>query len=491
MPTIRVTIFLLLALGLVIVNEAFAAGQYAWETMFPESEAPYFVRVDNAGNVYVIGRYFVETPENAEIFVKKYMPGSTLVWSDTTSGIDLKIPIAAAVDQQGNVYVLAQLVSDTVSPVIVYRFDSSDGDVAWGQPFYPPGEFKQSAARDLIVDANGNIVVCANFVIDDPLQPLRFDTESFVLCYSNGGSLLWSHQGALVAPSITFERLKTGNGTIYVIGTFQTFTDDYDGFVAGYTLDGDSLFTVFSGLNPQNGVYSQGNAIDSSGNLLAIFSDNDSTIYRKFSPTGNSIFGPMSLRLGFNFKNAVCSDRLDNFYWIVNDDQGNQILQSRNAGGDLVVDLSIGNVPSPYPIVFGGDNTLLTWSEDNRVTQYGPNGGLLWQSAEIYSSVGDYVSSGNQSYWILYLYDDVIPDLLYRKLVKYELGSNCGDVDASNQLNITDAVFCVNYIFANGLAPMDRSHGDFDCNNQTDITDIVYMINYFFASGPAPCANCP
>ncbi len=479
-----------LAFALVVATEAFAAGQFAWERTFAESDAPYFVRVDQAGNIYVIGRYFVESPENAEIFVKKFLPNNTLVWSDTTSGSDLKIPIAASVDAQGNVYVLAQYVSDNVSPTIVYRFDSSDGDVAWGQSFYPAGNYKQSAARDLIVDGNGNVFACCNFVVDDPQQPLRSDTRSFLLCYNSGGSLQWTKQASLQAPSITFERVKIGGNTVYVVGTLLNASENYDGFVAGYSKTGDSLFTAYSGLNPQNGVYSQGNAVDSSGNLLAIFSDSDSTIYREFQPNGTTIFTRKGQRLGFNFKNAVCSDRLGNYYWVVVDEANNQILQGRNSVGDISVNTVIDNVPSPYPIVFGGDNTLLTWSEDNRATQYSPGGYMLWQSTETYSSVGDYVSRNNASYWILYLYDDIIPDLLYRKLVKYDLGSICGDADASNQVTIGDAVFFINYIFVFGMAPMDRSHGDFDCNGQANITDIVYLINFIFASGPAPCAGC-
>ncbi len=72
----------------------------------------------------MIGRYYVESPENAEVFVKKYLPDSTLVWSDTTSGSDLKLPIAAQVDAQGNVYVLAQYAYQNVSPIVVYRFNA-------------------------------------------------------------------------------------------------------------------------------------------------------------------------------------------------------------------------------------------------------------------------------------------------------------------------------------------------------------------------------
>ncbi|MGB5138302.1 MAG: dockerin type I domain-containing protein [Candidatus Zixiibacteriota bacterium] len=68
---------------------------------------------------------------------------------------------------------------------------------------------------------------------------------------------------------------------------------------------------------------------------------------------------------------------------------------------------------------------------------------------------------------------------------------DCGDADGSAQIDVTDAVYLVNYIFAGGPAPADIAGGDYDCNNQTDITDAVFMINYIFANGPPPCNGCP
>jgi hypothetical protein len=66
----------------------------------------------------------------------------------------------------------------------------------------------------------------------------------------------------------------------------------------------------------------------------------------------------------------------------------------------------------------------------------------------------------------------------------------CGDLDASGIINISDAVYLVNYIFGGGPAPLDERGGDVDCNNLTNVSDAVYMINYIFAGGAAPCAAC-
>ncbi len=66
----------------------------------------------------------------------------------------------------------------------------------------------------------------------------------------------------------------------------------------------------------------------------------------------------------------------------------------------------------------------------------------------------------------------------------------CGDFDASGQLDISDAVYVINYIFASGPLPLDAAAGDVDCSARVDIADAVYMVNYIFAGGAAPCAAC-
>ncbi len=65
--------------------------------------------------------------------------------------------------------------------------------------------------------------------------------------------------------------------------------------------------------------------------------------------------------------------------------------------------------------------------------------------------------------------------------------ASCGDVDASDRVDISDAVYLVNYIFAGGGAPQDDAAGDLDCSGQFDISDAVLLVNYIFGSGPAPC----
>jgi hypothetical protein len=67
----------------------------------------------------------------------------------------------------------------------------------------------------------------------------------------------------------------------------------------------------------------------------------------------------------------------------------------------------------------------------------------------------------------------------------------CGDADGDGALSITDVVFIVNFIFANGMYPSPPTAGDPDCSGNIDIADAVYLVNYIFSGGFAPCFACP
>jgi hypothetical protein len=66
----------------------------------------------------------------------------------------------------------------------------------------------------------------------------------------------------------------------------------------------------------------------------------------------------------------------------------------------------------------------------------------------------------------------------------------CGDADASGDVDISDVVYLIAYIFSGGPAPDPIASGDADCSSNVDISDVVYLINYIFSGGTAPCAGC-
>ncbi|MFH2055319.1 MAG: dockerin type I repeat-containing protein [bacterium] len=61
-----------------------------------------------------------------------------------------------------------------------------------------------------------------------------------------------------------------------------------------------------------------------------------------------------------------------------------------------------------------------------------------------------------------------------------------GDANGDGIVNVTDAVFLIQYIFNHGPAPVPLVSGDANCDGLVNVTDAVYLIQYIFAGGPAP-----
>ncbi len=79
-------------------------------------------------------------------------------------------------------------------------------------------------------------------------------------------------------------------------------------------------------------------------------------------------------------------------------------------------------------------------------------------------------------------------DLQFGAAANYAI---CGDANADDQINISDAVLLINYVFAGGPEPNPLTVGDTDCSGQVSISDAVLLINFIFAGGSGPCASCP
>jgi aminopeptidase N len=71
--------------------------------------------------------------------------------------------------------------------------------------------------------------------------------------------------------------------------------------------------------------------------------------------------------------------------------------------------------------------------------------------------------------------------------IKIQSGFTRGDVNHDGEMNVTDVMYLINYLFMGGPAPIPRESGDVNCNGVVDVADVVYLINNLFISGPPPC----
>jgi len=65
----------------------------------------------------------------------------------------------------------------------------------------------------------------------------------------------------------------------------------------------------------------------------------------------------------------------------------------------------------------------------------------------------------------------------------------CGDADRDELVNISDAVFIVNYVFKNGPEPYPLDIADVNADGAVNVGDAVSLIKYIFSGGAPPA--CP
>lgn len=67
----------------------------------------------------------------------------------------------------------------------------------------------------------------------------------------------------------------------------------------------------------------------------------------------------------------------------------------------------------------------------------------------------------------------------------------CGDANGDQEVNVTDIVSMINYIYLGGPVPDPEEVGDVNCDGKISLTDIIYLVNYIFRGGDEPCHDCP
>ncbi len=68
-------------------------------------------------------------------------------------------------------------------------------------------------------------------------------------------------------------------------------------------------------------------------------------------------------------------------------------------------------------------------------------------------------------------------------------GAPCGDANDDGDVNVSDAVRIIDYIFVGGDPPVLFYLADVNLDGLVNISDAVYLINHIFCGGPAPCAE--
>ncbi|MDG1456207.1 MAG: dockerin type I repeat-containing protein, partial [Planctomycetota bacterium] len=66
-----------------------------------------------------------------------------------------------------------------------------------------------------------------------------------------------------------------------------------------------------------------------------------------------------------------------------------------------------------------------------------------------------------------------------------------GDANGSGSIDIADAVFLLDYLFAGGVSPSPEASGDANNDAGLDISDAIFLLIFLFDSGASPAAPYP
>ena len=200
------------------------------------------------------------------------------------------------------------------------------------------------------------------------------------------------------------------------------------------------------------------------------------------------------------------------------DGSGNCFL-TFNQDGNSDVDFGTTNLVSPTFDLSSGNGEIsyarwysnyLGYTQDDVMRVYVSNDdGSSWTLVETIGPTGAGTMGGwfTHSFWVrdfveasaqmklrfevsdLYMSSTVEAgiDSVHVTALICESGYLCGDANNDMTVNVSDAVYIINYVFVGGSAPDPLFVGDANCDGSVNVSDGVYIINYVFIGGNQPC----
>lgn len=82
--------------------------------------------------------------------------------------------------------------------------------------------------------------------------------------------------------------------------------------------------------------------------------------------------------------------------------------------------------------------------------------------------------------------DGILTDDEYISIT-IEASYTCGDANSDGLVNVSDAVWIINYVFIGGDPPNPLAAGEVNCDSSVNVSDAVWIVNYVFIGGNQPC----
>lgn len=281
-------------------NPPLSTGEYLWSNRFGDetTQNASEVAVDALGNVIVTG-YFVGTVDFGggtlinsgvmmDIFVAKFGPDGSHIWSKRFGDANIQLANDVAVDASGNIIVAGgfrgtvdfgggALTSTYLDDIFIAKF-GPDGSHLWSKRF---GDGNTQVAYAVAADASGNVVVIGSFEGSVNFGGSSFMSDGmndiFVAKFGPDGSHLWSKRFGNPSDQHGNDIAVDASQNVFVVGYFAGAVDFGGGtlvseggndiFVAKFGSDGAHVWSKRFGDGA--GQTAAGVAVDASGNVIA------------------------------------------------------------------------------------------------------------------------------------------------------------------------------------------------------------------------------
>jgi hypothetical protein len=234
-------------------------GAELWTRQFGSSERdlPKGVTLDDAGNVYLVGQTFGSIPGQTsaggwDAFIRKYTPRGDEVWTRQFGGGGAESAASVRVDHAGNAYVVggtrAALPGQTNIgdyDGFIVKFDNA-GNQVWARQF---GTTVEDYVLSVTIDGKGNPTLAGETSGLLAGAAAAGGLDGFVRQYDPDGNVVWTRQFGSPFDDYAVGVTVGPTGDVFTVGTTggdlpgQKSAGDSDAFIIAFGANGAGMWT--------------------------------------------------------------------------------------------------------------------------------------------------------------------------------------------------------------------------------------------------------
>jgi hypothetical protein len=267
-----------------------SSGEYQWAHNIGGSsnDHGYGIVLDGSSNVYITG-YFQETVVDfdpvgtanlssaggSDIYFAKYNSSGQYQWAHNIGGSSDDQGYGIATDGSSNVLITGYFQGSNVNfdPVGTANLSSTGGSDIYFAKYNSSGVYQwafdignsgDDYGYSIATDGSSNVVITGNFkesnVDFDPgagTHPLSSagGSDIYFAKYNSSGVYQWAHDIGDSSDDFGYDIAADGSGNVYITGSFQGSTVDFDPGAGTVNLDSHGSYDIYYAKYNSNGIY--------------------------------------------------------------------------------------------------------------------------------------------------------------------------------------------------------------------------------------------